>query len=95
MTRRASGWLSLLCRLLMRYRDGVHGFAGLLRVEKKGNWKGFSFSRCGYFFVSLAARMETPTITDNNGDEDFSGCWVEKAIVIWFKFRLCSGLASH
>lgn len=42
-----------------------------------------------WVFVSLPGRMEALAVTNNGVDENFSGCWVEKAIVIWFKFRLC------
>lgn len=31
-------------------------------------------------------------VTDNDVDEDFSGWWMEKAIVVWFKFRLSGWL---
>lgn len=38
----------------------------------------------------LPGRMEAPAVTDNGVDEkNFNGWWVEKATVIWFKFRLC------
>lgn len=47
------------------------------------------FSRHGCFFVSLPGKIEAPAVTDNNDDENFNGCWVEKVMVIWLKFRLC------
>ena len=38
----------------MRYRDGVHDSARLIRREKKGNWKGY-FQDVG---VSLSPSLE-------------------------------------
>lgn len=67
----------------MRYRDGVQDSAMLIRIEKKGNWKGYLKT---WVFVSLPGRIEAHAVTDNDVDEAFNGQWVEKAIAIWFKF---------
>lgn len=69
----------------MRYRDGVQDFVMFIRIEKKGNWKGYLKT---WVFVFFLGRIEVYVVTDNDVDEVFNGQWVEKVIVIWFKFSL-------
>lgn len=82
-----------LQRGLTRYRHGVLRFRILPGSSGQGRKIiGKPIFRTWVFLCLSRWRVEAPAVRDNEVEEDFSGWWAEKAIAIWFKFRLCLAL---